>query len=85
MNSNSGTPEALTERQQRVLGIVVQEYVETAQPVGSSTNVNQHELSVSPATLRNDLAALYPQGSLTHPPTHEAGAPTDPGARQGGS
>ena len=81
MNSNADTPEALTERQQRVLGIVVQEYVETAQPVGSSTIVNQHELSVSPATIRNDLAALERLGLLTHPHTSAGRVPTDLGFR----
>jgi heat-inducible transcriptional repressor len=81
MNSNVDTPGAITERQQRVLGIVVQEYVETAQPVGSSTIVSQHELSVSPATIRNDLAALERLGLLTHPHTSAGRVPTDLGFR----
>jgi heat-inducible transcriptional repressor len=72
---------ALTERQQRVLSVVVQQYVETAQPVGSATIVAQHELGVSPATIRNELAALERLGLLTHPHTSAGRVPTDLGFR----
>ena len=71
----------ITERQRRVLRIVIQEYVQTAQPVGSAGIVTQHELGVSPATIRNDLAALEKMGLLTHPHTSAGRVPTDLGFR----
>jgi DeoR/GlpR family transcriptional regulator of sugar metabolism len=57
----------LTERRRHLLNIVIQEYIHTAQPVGSSNIVRQHDLGVSSATIRNDLAALEKEGLLTHP------------------
>jgi len=71
----------LTERQQLVLSAVVQQYVATAQPVGSAAVVAQHELGVSPATIRNELAALERLGLLTHPHTSAGRVPTDLGFR----
>lgn len=71
----------LTERQKRVLSVVVQEYVETAQPVGSTAIVAEHELGVSPATIRNELATLERLGLLTHPHTSAGRVPTDLGFR----
>lgn len=73
--------DAVTERQRHVLQIVIQEYVHSAQPVGSTGIVNQHELGVSPATIRNDLAALERMGLLTHPHTSAGRVPTDLGYR----
>jgi len=73
--------DTLTDRQRQVLRIVVQEYVETAQPVSSASIVNQHELNVSPATIRNDLAALEKMGLLMHPHTSAGRVPTDLGFR----
>lgn len=71
----------LSERRRRVLHIVIQEYVRTAQPVASNTLVLQHDLGVSPATIRNDLAALEAEGLLTHPHTSAGRIPTDAGYR----
>jgi heat-inducible transcriptional repressor len=68
-------------RRQRVLGIVIQEYTKTAQPVGSHTIANSYELGVSAATIRNDLAALEREGLLTHPHTSAGRIPTDAGYR----
>jgi heat-inducible transcriptional repressor len=73
--------DALTDRQRRVLRIVIQEYVETAQPVGSASIAAHYELGVSPATIRNDLAALEKLGLLTHPHTSAGRVPTDLGFR----
>lgn len=71
----------LTERRRRVLNIVIQEYVQNAQPVGSSTIVQNYDLGVSAATIRNDLAFLEQQGLLTHPHTSAGRVPTDTGYR----
>lgn len=73
--------DALTDRQRRVLRIVIQEYVETAQPVGSAGIVAHYELGVSPATIRNELAALEKLGLLTHPHTSAGRVPTELGFR----
>lgn len=71
----------LTERQQNILRMVVQEYVDTAQPVGSTIIARRGDLGVSPATIRNELAALERHGLLTHPHTSAGRIPTDAGYR----
>ena len=73
--------ENLTERQQRVLRIVVQEYVQSAQPVGSNSIAANYQLGVSSATIRNDLALLEREGLLTHPHTSAGRVPTELGYR----
>lgn len=71
----------LTERQRQILHIVIQEYVNTAQPVGSQTILQAYNLGVSAATIRNDLAALEHEGLLMHPHTSAGRVPTDAGYR----
>ena len=73
--------DTLTDRQRQVLRIVVQEYVESAQPVGSASIVAHYDLHVSPATVRNELAALEKLGLLTHPHTSAGRVPTELGFR----
>jgi heat-inducible transcriptional repressor len=73
--------DALTDRQRQVLRIVIHEYVETAEPVSSATIVSEYELGVSPATVRNELAALEKLGLLTHPHTSAGRMPTELGFR----
>lgn len=79
--SHSLALDALTERQRAILRMVVQEYVETAQPVGSTIIAREGNLGVSPATIRNELAALERAGLLTHPHTSAGRIPTDAGYR----
>lgn len=71
----------LAERRRRILNIVIQEYVQTAQPVGSKTIAQNYDLGVSAATIRNDLAYLEEEGLLTHPHTSAGRVPTDAGYR----
>ncbi len=71
----------LSERQRQLLHIVIQEYVRTAQPVGSQVIARSYDLGVSPATIRNELAALERVGLLTHPHTSAGRVPTDAGYR----
>ena len=71
----------LTPRQQTILGLVVREYVETAAPVGSRALVERYGLSVSPATVRNELAQLEEAGYLSHPHTSAGRVPTHAGYR----
>ncbi len=73
--------EELTPRQETLFGLLVQEYVKTAAPVGSRTLVERYGLQVSPATVRNDLARLEELGYLAHPHTSAGRVPTDEGYR----
>jgi len=71
---------SISVRCQQVLGIVIQEYTKSAQPVSSNT-IAQHNLGVSAATIRNDMAALERAGLLTQPYTSAGRIPTDAGYR----
>lgn len=71
----------LTERQREILRRVVEEYVEKGQPVGSRNLVERAGMTVSPSTVRNDLAELERLGLLTHPHTSAGRVPTEIGYR----
>ena len=68
-------------RSQAILRAVIEEYVTTAQPVGSQALVDRYGLGVSSATVRNILAELEIAGLLTHPHTSAGRVPTDSGYR----
>jgi heat-inducible transcriptional repressor len=68
-------------RSQAILRAVIEEYVTTAQPVGSQALVERYRLGVSSATVRNILAELEMSGLLTHPHTSAGRMPTDAGYR----
>ena len=71
----------LTERRQRLLQFIVDEYVDTAQPVGSSAIVEKYRLPISPATVRNEMARLEEDGYIVQPHTSAGRIPTDYGYR----
>ncbi|HVT76879.1 MAG TPA: heat-inducible transcriptional repressor HrcA [Acidimicrobiales bacterium] len=71
----------LDDRKAAVLRAVVEEYIETAQPVGSAHLRQSAGVSVSSATIRNDMAALERDGYLSHPHTSAGRVPTDKGYR----
>ncbi|HUZ19835.1 MAG TPA: heat-inducible transcriptional repressor HrcA [Acidimicrobiales bacterium] len=71
----------LDERKSTILRKVVEEHIETAQPVGSAHVVKDPAIDVSPATVRADMAALERDGYLTHPHTSAGRVPTDKGYR----
>jgi heat-inducible transcriptional repressor len=71
----------LTERRSRILRLIVEEYVESAAPVGSETMVRKYRLPVSPATIRNEMAKLEEEGYITHPYTSAGRLPSDQGYR----
>jgi heat-inducible transcriptional repressor len=71
----------LTARQREILRRVVEEYVEKGQPVGSKNLVARAGMTVSPSTVRNDLAELERLGLLTHPHTSAGRVPTETGYR----
>jgi heat-inducible transcriptional repressor len=71
----------LTERQQRILGLVAEEYLESGKPVGSKALAERPDVTWSASTIRNELAALERDGFLTHPHTSAGRVPTDRGYR----
>jgi len=71
----------LTPRQEAILARVVEEYVETGEPVGSKTLVERTGLDVSSSTVRYELAQLEEFGFLSHPHTSAGRVPTDLGYR----
>jgi len=71
----------LDDRKTAILRAVVQEYIATAQPVGSSHIANTANIQVSSATVRNDMAFLEQEGFLAQPHTSAGRIPTDKGYR----
>ena len=71
----------LSERRLEVLRAIVQDYVGTEEPVGSKALTERHQLGVSPATVRNDMAVLEDEGYIAQPHTSAGRIPTDKGYR----
>ncbi len=71
----------LDDRKLAVLRAIVEDYVSTREPVGSKALVERHSLGVSPATVRNDMAALEEEGFIAQPHTSAGRVPTDKGYR----
>lgn len=69
------------DRRLAVLRAIVEDYVTTHEPVGSKALVERHNLGVSPATIRNDMAALEDEGYISQPHTSAGRVPTDRGYR----
>src|SRR5919108_376745 len=71
----------LSERQQRILRIVMDSYLESGQPVGSKVIADREDVEWSASTIRSELAKLESSGYLTHPHTSAGRVPTDSGYR----
>jgi heat-inducible transcriptional repressor len=71
----------LDDRKLDVLRAIVQDFVSTNEPVGSKALVERHHLGVSPATVRNDMAALEEDGYIAQPHTSAGRIPTEKGYR----
>ncbi len=71
----------LSDRRQRVLSALIEEYVARALPVGSRTLVERYKLGVSSATVRNELSVLEDAGYIVQPHTSAGRIPTDIGYR----
>lgn len=71
----------LDDRKNRVLQAIVEDYVATAEPVGSRTIARKYSLGVSPATIRNEMADLEQMGYLEQPHTSAGRVPSDRGYR----
>jgi heat-inducible transcriptional repressor len=72
---------SLDDRKLEVLRAIVEDYVATQEPVGSKALVERHQLGVSPATVRNDMAVLEEEGYIRQPHTSAGRVPTDRGYR----
>jgi len=69
----------MTDRKQALLKFIIEEYITTAEPVGSSFVTKKSSLNVSPATIRNEMRDLEEEGYLTHPHTSAGRIPTELG------
>lgn len=69
------------DRKQEILRAIVKHFIQTAEPVGSKTILVSYRFSVSPATIRNDMASLEREGYIYQPYTSAGRVPTDSGYR----
>lgn len=69
------------DRRLSILNAIIKEFIETAEPVGSQTIVMSYHFSVSPATIRNEMASLEHEGLISQPHTSAGRIPTDVGYR----
>src|SRR5512143_1013763 len=71
----------LSERQKTLLLVIVRDYIDAAQPVGSQRLVERYHLDFSPATIRHEMSALTEMGYLRQPHTSAGRVPTEEGYR----
>jgi heat-inducible transcriptional repressor len=71
----------LSERQEMILGLIIHEYIDTGEPIGSRTLLSRYHLGISTATIRNEMAALTRAGLLRQPHTSGGRSPTEEGYR----
>ena len=76
-----GVVNEMTPRRQAVLGLVIRSYIERGLPIGSKAFVASYGLDISPATIRNEMAALEELGYLMQPHTSAGRIPTEQGYR----
>ncbi|MGO3637721.1 MAG: DeoR family transcriptional regulator, partial [Glutamicibacter arilaitensis] len=65
-----------------VLRAIVEDYVQSREPVGSKALLDRHNLGVSAATIRNDMALLEEEGLIAAPHTSSGRIPTEKGYRR---
>ncbi len=70
------------ERRFEVLRAIVADFVATKEPIGSKSLVERHNLGVSSATVRNDMAVLEAEGYIAQPHTSSGRVPTEKGYRE---
>lgn len=71
----------MDERKRRILQAIIDDYIDTAEPIGSRTIARKHELGLSSATIRNEMADLEEMGFLSQPHTSAGRIPSDKGYR----
>lgn len=78
---NLDIAEVMTPRQKQLLAAIIQEFIETANAVGSVSLYDKYKFNVSPATIRNEMAALVREGYLDKPHSSAGRVPTTMGLR----
>src|SRR3989344_4263875 len=71
----------ITDRQKDILDKIIQEYIDSAEPVPSQSLEKKYDLGLSPATIRGEMHKLTEQGFLYQPHTSAGRVPTDKGYR----
>ena len=71
----------LDDRKRKILQAIINDYISTAEPIGSRTIAKKHELGLSSATIRNEMADLEEMGYLAQPHTSAGRVPSDKGYR----
>lgn len=71
----------MDERKKRILQAIIDDYIDTAEPIGSRTIARKYELGLSSATIRNEMADLEDMGYLAQPHTSAGRVPSDKGYR----
>src|SRR5512146_340650 len=71
----------LSERQKRLLLVIIRDYIDAAQPVGSKRLVERYHLDLSSATIRHEMSVLTDMGYLRQPHTSAGRVPTEEGYR----
>ena len=71
----------LDERKKRILKVITDDYIASAEPVGSRTIARRYDLGLSPATIRNEMADLEEGGFLEQPHTSAGRVPSERGYR----
>lgn len=71
----------MDDRKRRILQAIIDDYIDTAEPIGSRTIARKHELGLSSATIRNEMADLEDMGYLAQPHTSSGRIPSDKGYR----
>jgi heat-inducible transcriptional repressor len=71
----------MDERKKRILQAIIDDYIDTAEPIGSRTIARKYELGLSSATIRNEMADLEDMGYLSQPHTSAGRVPSDKGYR----
>lgn len=71
----------MSDRERRILRLIVEHFIDTAGPVGSRSLAKQYNIGLSPASIRNTMADLEDMGYLDHPYTSAGRVPTEMGYR----
>ena len=71
----------LTERQKRILNKIIEEHIDSAEPVSSSLLEEKYDFGIRPATIRIEMQKLTSAGLITQPHTSAGRIPTDKGYR----
>src|SRR5512137_2242171 len=81
MEKEENVDSYISERMRRVLEIIVEDYIQTAEPVGSRVTSKKSNLNLSPATIRNIMSDLEEMGLLFQPHPSAGRLPTEKGLR----